>query len=229
MDNSGISAQRTDGDGRSWTMCPCLRVRRLGVRVSPSTPLSSPGEHLREITSRVVRPVTCPLPLSTGSDRLRELPWLLLGEVAHCGVVRFLGPVGEVIAGDEGLWVLWPRTRSRAGSSAVSMSRARPRFAGPPGEGGEVVPAVEGRWVLWALTHFGAGTTDLCGPPIMLALRSTRAIRCALAIRDAVRGIGLEVRQGLHTGECEVLDGKVAGIAVAIGARVSARARPTKY
>jgi class 3 adenylate cyclase len=51
-----------------------------------------------------------------------------------------------------------------------------------------------------------------------------RAIRCALAIRVAVREIGLEVRLGLHTGECEVIDAKVAGIAVAIGARVSARA-----
>src|SRR5205814_9877907 len=51
-----------------------------------------------------------------------------------------------------------------------------------------------------------------------------RAIRCALAIRDAVREIGIDVRLGLHAGECEVLDGKVAGIAVAIGARVSALA-----
>jgi class 3 adenylate cyclase len=51
-----------------------------------------------------------------------------------------------------------------------------------------------------------------------------RAIRCALAIRDAVRDLGLELRLGLHAGECEVLDGKVAGIAVAIGARVSALA-----
>ena len=51
-----------------------------------------------------------------------------------------------------------------------------------------------------------------------------RAIRCAQAIRDAVREIDLQVRLGLHAGECEVLDGKVAGIAVAIGARVSARA-----
>ena len=62
----------------------------------------------------------------------------------------------------------------------------------------------------------GAGGHGQHGP--------ARAIRCALAIREAVREIGLEVRLGLHTGECEVLDGKVAGIAVAIGARVSARA-----
>jgi class 3 adenylate cyclase len=51
-----------------------------------------------------------------------------------------------------------------------------------------------------------------------------RAIRCAQAIRDAMCDIGLQVRLGLHAGECEVLDGKVTGIAVAIGARVSARA-----
>jgi len=51
-----------------------------------------------------------------------------------------------------------------------------------------------------------------------------RGIRCALAIREAVRELGLELRIGLHAGECEVLDGKVAGIAVSIGARVSALA-----
>jgi class 3 adenylate cyclase len=51
-----------------------------------------------------------------------------------------------------------------------------------------------------------------------------RAIRCALAIHEAMRELGLQVRIGLHAGECEVLDGKVAGIAVSIGARVSALA-----
>jgi class 3 adenylate cyclase len=53
-----------------------------------------------------------------------------------------------------------------------------------------------------------------------------RAIRCACSIRDAVSDLGLEVRAGLHTGECEVLDGKVAGVAVSIGARVAAQADP---
>jgi class 3 adenylate cyclase len=53
-----------------------------------------------------------------------------------------------------------------------------------------------------------------------------RAIRCACAIRDAVRELGLEVRAGLHTGECEVVGPKVSGIAVHTGARVAAAARP---
>ena len=53
-----------------------------------------------------------------------------------------------------------------------------------------------------------------------------RAIRCTCAIRDAVEALGLEVRAGLHTGECELLDGKVSGIAVATAARVSANAHP---
>jgi class 3 adenylate cyclase len=53
-----------------------------------------------------------------------------------------------------------------------------------------------------------------------------RAIRCSLAIRDAVRELGVEVRAGLHTGECEVVDGKVEGIAVHLGARVASEALP---
>jgi len=53
-----------------------------------------------------------------------------------------------------------------------------------------------------------------------------RAIRCARAISDAVRELGLEVRAGLHTGECEIVDGKVAGIAVHTGARVASYAGP---
>ncbi|MBX7435286.1 adenylate/guanylate cyclase domain-containing protein [Mycobacterium sp. Y57] len=52
-----------------------------------------------------------------------------------------------------------------------------------------------------------------------------RAIRCAMAIRDAVQSLGIEVRAGLHTGECEVRGDDIGGIAVHIGARVAALAR----
>jgi class 3 adenylate cyclase len=53
-----------------------------------------------------------------------------------------------------------------------------------------------------------------------------RAIRCACAISESVRQFGLELRAGLHTGECELMNGKVGGIAVHIGARVAAAAGP---
>ncbi|OFB36364.1 hydrolase [Mycolicibacterium sp. (ex Dasyatis americana)] len=55
-----------------------------------------------------------------------------------------------------------------------------------------------------------------------------RAIRCAMAIRDAVQALGIEVRAGLHTGECELRGADIGGIAVHIGARVSALAGPNE-
>ena len=54
-----------------------------------------------------------------------------------------------------------------------------------------------------------------------------RAIRCALEITERVHDLGLEVRAGVHTGECELIDGKVGGIAVSIGARIAALAAPS--
>jgi class 3 adenylate cyclase len=55
-----------------------------------------------------------------------------------------------------------------------------------------------------------------------------RAIRCAVEIVDRVRELGLEVRAGVHTGECQVIDGKVGGISVVTGSRISARADPSE-
>jgi class 3 adenylate cyclase len=55
-----------------------------------------------------------------------------------------------------------------------------------------------------------------------------RAIQCATAIVDAIRPLGIEVRAGLHTGECEVIEGKCSGLSVSIGARVMAKAGPSE-
>ncbi len=51
-----------------------------------------------------------------------------------------------------------------------------------------------------------------------------RAIRCALEVAQRVRDLGIEIRAGLHTGECEIVDGKCSGLTVSIGARVAAKA-----
>src|SRR5262249_43530161 len=53
-----------------------------------------------------------------------------------------------------------------------------------------------------------------------------RAIRCAVSICREVRSLGIEVRAGLHTGECQMMGKKVGGIAVHIGSRVASLARP---
>ena len=53
-----------------------------------------------------------------------------------------------------------------------------------------------------------------------------RAIRCAHAIIESLRGLGLEIRAGLHTGECELVGDKITGIAVNIGARIATHAQP---
>ena len=53
-----------------------------------------------------------------------------------------------------------------------------------------------------------------------------RAVRCAISIGGAVRPLGVEVRAGIHTGECEVDGPKVRGIAVHTGARVASLAGP---
>jgi class 3 adenylate cyclase/pimeloyl-ACP methyl ester carboxylesterase len=55
-----------------------------------------------------------------------------------------------------------------------------------------------------------------------------RAVRCAMAIAEAVRPLGVEIRAGLHTGEVETIDDKIGGLAVSIGARVAGLAQPSE-
>jgi pimeloyl-ACP methyl ester carboxylesterase/class 3 adenylate cyclase len=77
------------------------------------------------------------------------------------------------------------------------------------------------------LVRFSGREIDTAGDGFFASFDGpARAIRCAREISDTVRGLGLRVRAGLHTGECEVVDGKMGGIAVHIGARVAAEAQP---
>ena len=77
------------------------------------------------------------------------------------------------------------------------------------------------------LVRFRGREVDTAGDGFFASFDGpARAIRCACAISEAVGELGLDVRAGLHTGECEVVDGKVAGIAVHTGARVASQAQP---
>ncbi len=75
------------------------------------------------------------------------------------------------------------------------------------------------------LARFRGEELDTSGDSFFAAFDGPgRAIACACAIREAVRSLGLEIRAGLHTGECERLEGKLGGIAVPTGARIAALA-----
>ncbi|MDQ3876349.1 MAG: adenylate/guanylate cyclase domain-containing protein [Actinomycetota bacterium] len=75
------------------------------------------------------------------------------------------------------------------------------------------------------LARFRGEEVDTSGDGFLASFDGpARAIRCARAARDSLRALDLEIRAGIHTGECEVVGGSLGGIAVHIGARVVAAA-----
>ncbi len=76
------------------------------------------------------------------------------------------------------------------------------------------------------IERFGGREIRVTGDGVVATFDGpARGVRCAMAIRDELRALGLEVRAGLHTGEIEVQPDDIAGLAVHIGARISALAK----
>jgi class 3 adenylate cyclase len=79
------------------------------------------------------------------------------------------------------------------------------------------------------LSRFRGREIDTAGDGFVATFDGpARAVRCAQAIGSSVRDLGLEVRAGVHTGEIELANGDIRGIAVHIGARVAAIAGPNE-
>jgi class 3 adenylate cyclase len=77
------------------------------------------------------------------------------------------------------------------------------------------------------LARFGGREMSTAGDGFLATFDSPRlAVECATSVRDAIEAIGLTIRAGIHTGEVELTEDDVQGIAVHIGARVSALAGP---
>jgi class 3 adenylate cyclase len=77
------------------------------------------------------------------------------------------------------------------------------------------------------LARFRGKETNTTGDGFLATFDGpARAVRCALAIALAVRQLGIEVRAGVHTGECELMGDNIGGIAVHAGARIMAKAEP---
>jgi class 3 adenylate cyclase len=76
------------------------------------------------------------------------------------------------------------------------------------------------------LEHFGGQELDTAGDGVFASFEGPgAAVRCACAIGRSLRELGLEVRAGVHTGECERIGDKLGGVAVHVGARIAAMAR----
>ncbi len=77
------------------------------------------------------------------------------------------------------------------------------------------------------LARFQGRELDTAGDGFFAAFDGpARAVHAATAIVDSLRALDLEIRAGVHTGECEVSDGKIVGVAVSIGARIASLAEP---
>jgi class 3 adenylate cyclase len=127
-------------------------------------------------------------------------------------------------------------TGMRAGSGAERVL-ATVLFTDIVGSTERAARLGDGRWrdvldrhdqnVRTQIQRFGGHEVNTVGDGFVATFDSPgRAISCALAIRDTLNASEIEVRAGVHTGEIEIRGDDVAGLAVHIGARVSAMARP---
>ena len=82
-------------------------------------------------------------------------------------------------------------------------------------------------WFARELARFRGREIKTAGDGFFAAFDGpARAVRCACAVSRGMQSLGLEVRAGLHTGECEIMGDDMGGIAVHIGARIAALAAP---
>jgi class 3 adenylate cyclase len=171
-----------------------------------------------------------------GSRYLAEhIPGAIHVEVPGTDHAHFAGDAESTLDALEGfLREAWERSSEEAEPDRVL---ATVLFTDIVGSSAKVVTLGDRAWrellerhhglVRRQLAQFRGREIDTAGDGFFASFDGpARAIRCACAIIDGVRELGVEVRAGLHTGECELADGKVAGIAVHTGARIAAHAGP---
>jgi len=150
------------------------------------------------------------------------LPWLGDSDAVADSVERFL----------QGVWA-----ERSSGSVEIDRVLATVLFTDIVDSTAKAVELGDARWrelvrehhalVRAQLARFHGREVDTAGDGFLASFDGpARAIRCGCALRDGLGDLGIDVRVGLHTGECELIEGKVGGVAVHTGARVAAKAGP---
>jgi class 3 adenylate cyclase len=185
---------------------PTLVIRREDDRNSEVTSSRYLADHVQN--GRLVE-----LP---GSD---SLSWVGDHDPVFEEVLSFLGTEAPAIEGTRQLATVLFTDIVDSTTKAAELGDARWR---------ETLQRHHGA-VRACLMQHGGTEVDTAGDGFFATVDGpAAAVQCALEIVGSVREIGLEVRAGVHTGEVETIDGKVGGLGVHIGSRVSAAARPSE-
>ena len=199
-----------NGDRRARTSCPQSGCRRW----SSTAPATRADRSSAAATWRSSIPGAKLVELP-GDD---HLPWIGDQDAILDEVEEFLTGARHELPSPTGCW---PRSCSPTSSARPSGPRSWATVAGAS------CSSATTRSSARELDRHRGREVDTAGDGFLATFDGpARAIRCASAIADAVRPLGIEIRAGLHTGECEVMNGDVGGIAVHIGARVAALAGP---
>lgn len=171
------------------------------------------------------------IPVGHGRRIAEQVPGARFVELAGIDHLPFIGDAEEVLAEMED-FLVGSRGTSVGARRLVTvlftdLAGAIGQLSGLGDEPWRELLAAHDRTVSGHLARFGGNEMKHLGDGFLAAFDGpARAIRCALGIVEGAASLGLSVRVGVHTGECEVVDSDVRGIAVHIGARLVELAEP---
>ncbi len=141
-----------------------------------------------------------------------HLPWLAGAEEILLSVQEFLTGSRPKMAGDRVLSTIM--FTDIVGSTEIAADRGDRAW-------GDLLEA-HNALVRQELAAYSGKEINTTGDGFVMAFDGpARAVRCAEALGEAVGGIGIDIRAGIHTGECELADGELSGLALHIAARIS--------
>jgi pimeloyl-ACP methyl ester carboxylesterase len=171
------------------------------------------------------------VPVDHGRHIASQIPNARFVELDGADHLPFVGDAESVLAEVQDFLVgsrtPVPRQRRLLTLVVTGIADSTPNAVDLGDDAWHEVLAAHDRDVRTHLTRFGGEEVKHLGGGVLAAFDGpARAIRCALGIVDASEPKGLPVRVGVHTGECEMVDSDVRGIAVHVGARIAELAAP---
>ena len=224
-----------------------MMVTQLALSESPSSGVAETRK-LRQINLRDLLPtIAVPTlvlhrtedpvePVESGRYLAEQIPGATLIELPGRDALPWVGEseavieeISRFLLGEDAPATGPPSTRSLATLLFTDIVGSTKQAAKLGDVGYRQILERHHRVIRAELRRHGGVEVDTAGDGFFATFEGpARAIECALGICEGVRPLGIEVRAGVHTGEVETIDGKVGGLGVHIGSRVSAAAAPSE-